>query len=66
MEYWDQFHYPMFFNATGHPALTIPLGLNDQGIAIAVQLVGPMFSEQRLIHFAKMIEKLHEGYVAPK
>lgn len=66
MEYWDQFHYPMFFNATGHPALTIPLGLNDQGLPIAVQLVGPMFSEQRLIHFAKMIEKLHEGYVAPK
>jgi Asp-tRNA(Asn)/Glu-tRNA(Gln) amidotransferase A subunit family amidase len=24
--YWDYFHYPMCFNATGHPALTIRWG----------------------------------------
>ncbi len=66
MEYWDHFHNAMFFNATGHPALTIPLGLNNEGLPIAVQLVGPLFSEQRLIHFAKMIEKMHDGYVAPQ
>ncbi|MBK9737573.1 MAG: amidase [Saprospiraceae bacterium] len=65
MEYWDHFHYTMCFNATGHPALTIPLGLNNEGLPIAVQIVGPMFSEKRLIHFAKLIQTLHEGYIAP-
>ncbi len=66
MEYWDHFHYAMCFNATGHPALTIPLGLDKNGLPIAVQLVGPMFSEKRLIHFAKLIQSLHEGYIRPK
>ena len=62
LEYWDHFHYTMIFNATGHPALTIPLGLNEQGLPVAVQLVGPMFSEKRLIHFARLIQSLHQGY----
>lgn len=66
MEYWDHFHYTMCFNATGHPALTIPLGLNQDGLPIAVQIVGPMFSEKQLIHFAKLIEPLHEGFIPPK
>ena len=66
MEYWDHFHYSMCFNATGHPALTIPLGLNKEGLPIAVQVVGPLFSEKRLIHFAKLIQPLHEGFVKPK
>lgn len=65
LKYWDHFHYSMCFNATGHPALTVPLGLNEEGLPIAVQVVGPMFSEARLIHFAKMIRPLHEGYIAP-
>lgn len=66
LEYWDHFHYTMCFNATGHPALTIPLGLNKDGLPIAVQIVGPLFSEKRLIHFAKLIQPLHEGFVKPK
>jgi amidase len=66
MEYWDHFHYTMCFNATGHPALSIPLGLNSDGLPVSVQVVGPMFSEERLIHFGKMIQHLHEGFVAPK
>jgi len=66
MEYWDHFHYAMCFNATGHPALTIPLGLSSEGLPIAVQVVGPMYSEKRLIHFARLIQSLHQGYIRPK
>lgn len=66
MEYWDHFHYTMCFNATGHPALTIPLGLNKDGLPIAVQIVGPMYSEKKLIQFARLIEPLHAGYVMPQ
>lgn len=66
VDYWDNFLYPAPFNATGHPALTIPLGLNAEGMPIGVQVVGPLNSERRLIAFAKLIEPLHTGFVKPK
>lgn len=65
VDYWDNFLYPAPFNATGHPALTIPLGLNAEGMPIGVQVVGPLNSERRLIAFAKLIEPLHTGFVKP-
>lgn len=66
VDYWDNFLYPVVFNATGHPALTIPLGMNAEGLPIGVQVVGPMNSEKRLIAFAKLIEPLHTGFVKPQ
>ncbi len=66
VDYWDNFLYPAAFNATGHPALTVPLGLNAEGLPIGVQIVGPMNSEKRLIKFAKLIEPLHTGFVKPE
>ncbi len=66
VDYWDNFLYPVVFNATGHPALTVPLGLNAEGVPVAVQIVGPMNSEKRLIKFAKLIEPLHTGFVKPE
>ena len=66
VDYWDNFLYPVVFNATGHPALAIPLGLNAEGIPIGVQIVGKMNSEKQLIKFARLIEPLHDGFVRPK
>ncbi|MBK8465382.1 MAG: amidase [Chloracidobacterium sp.] len=66
VDYWDNFLYPVVFNATGHPALTIPLGLNREGLPVGVQVVGPMYSEKQLIAFAKLIEPLHDGFVRPQ
>lgn len=65
INYWDYFYYPVCFNATGHPALTIPMGLNRDGLPIALQIVGPLNSERRLIAFARMIEPLHAGFEKP-
>lgn len=56
----------MAFNVTGYPALTVPLGLDDSGLPLAVQVVGPRYSERPLIAFAKLIERLHEGHVSPR
>jgi amidase len=66
INYWDYFYYPTCFNATGHPALTIPMGLNREGLPLALQIAGPLNSERRLIEFARMIEPLHEGFVKPR
>jgi amidase len=65
IDYSDYFKYPLVFNVTGHPALTIPLGLDDAGLPLAVQVVGPKYSEPTLITFARLIAPLHQGYVRP-
>ncbi len=64
--YYDYFHYCMCTNLTGHPSLAIPLGLNQNGLPISIQLIGPMYSEERLIHFAKQIQHLHDDFIPPK
>jgi len=44
------------FNVTGHPALVVPLGHTEEGLPIGVQLVGPLWSEPVLFHFAQLIQ----------
>lgn len=65
INYFDYFYYPLCFNVTGHPAVTIPMGLNRDGLPIALQVVGPLRSERRLLEFARLIEPLHTGFVRP-
>ncbi len=44
------------FNATGQPAITIPVGLDSNGLPIGVQLVGRTAAETTLISLAAQIE----------
>lgn len=55
--------YNACFNASGHPALAIPLGLDKEGLPVGVQVVGPYWSEPDLLHFAKLVSKHTEGFV---
>jgi aspartyl-tRNA(Asn)/glutamyl-tRNA(Gln) amidotransferase subunit A len=45
------------FNLTGQPALTVPCALTEQGLPIAVQLVGRPFAEETLLHVAHVLER---------
>ncbi|MBI1306970.1 MAG: hypothetical protein GC181_10245 [Bacteroidetes bacterium] len=60
------FPYSIVFAATGHPAVTIPLGLNSEGMPIGVQIVGKYYSEPELLHFTKLLEQLLPGFQKPK
>ena len=51
---WCPYLYP--FNLTGNPALSVPVGLSQEGFPVGMQLVGPWFSEKRLFEIAKYIE----------
>jgi len=53
-------------NATGHPTLSVPMGLNDKGLPVGLQIVGPMHSEEELLHLALLLEPLVPGFIAPK
>ncbi len=43
------------FNLTGHPVVNVPADLAD-GLPIGMQLVGPAFSEPRLLEIASAVE----------
>ena len=57
--------YVACFNASGNPSITIPLGLGEEGLPIGVQIVGKYWSEPELIHFAKKVTAMTEGFVQP-
>lgn len=53
------------FNASGHPAMNIPLGLGAEGLPLGVQIVGPYWSERELLAFSKLATELTGGFQKP-
>jgi Asp-tRNA(Asn)/Glu-tRNA(Gln) amidotransferase A subunit family amidase len=52
---------PIFNNPwsmTGNPAVSLPSGLSESGLPLAIQLVGPSFAEGRLLAIAQWCESL--------
>jgi amidase len=49
--------YSGLFNVTGQPAITIPMGLADDGLPVAVQLVGRPLGEDTLLQVAAQLEQ---------
>jgi Asp-tRNA(Asn)/Glu-tRNA(Gln) amidotransferase A subunit family amidase len=52
----------VFANLAGLPALTVPAGVDDDGLPVGVQIVGPRWSEVRLLDVAATLE---EGGILP-
>ena len=50
------FPYTMPFNLTGHPAITLPVGLATDGLPLAVQLVGRFRRDADLLRLAATLE----------
>ena len=46
------------FNVTGHPALSVPVGLGSDGMPLAVQVVGRSFDEATVLQVGQAIEAL--------
>lgn len=53
---WYPYTFP--FNLTGHPAISIPCGKTDQGLPIALQIVGKWHSDRTVLAVAALAEKL--------
>lgn len=51
---WGAPLYP--FNLTAHPALSVPAGFTADGLPVGLQLVGPWFGEEKLLHLASLLE----------
>lgn len=65
VSYLNYAPYTTILNPIESPAITIPLGLNKNGLPIAVQIIGPLFSEPELLYFAKLLKPLTPGFVRP-
>lgn len=48
--------YPL--NVTGHPAMSVPIGRGEHNLPIGMQLIGPYYSETRLLSLAQGLEDL--------
>ena len=48
--------YTQLFNASGHPAISLPLHWNEAGLPIGVQLAAPYGDEGRLLRVAAQLE----------
>ena len=53
---WLPFTYP--FNASGHPAASIPCGWSSDGLPIGMQIVGNRFDELSVLQVSKVFEDL--------
>ena len=49
-------------NFTGHPAISIPCGFTRDGLPVAIQLIGPRWSEARLLAIALAYEEATEWH----
>jgi aspartyl-tRNA(Asn)/glutamyl-tRNA(Gln) amidotransferase subunit A len=50
--------YTIPYNASGHPAISVPCGMSTDGLPIGLQIVGPWHGEAQLLAVAAAIEAL--------
>jgi amidase len=51
--------FTALINATGQPAISLPLGWSEEGLPIGVQLVAPLGREDVLLRVASQLEQAH-------
>lgn len=49
--------FTVLFNATGQPALSLPLSMSSDGLPIGVQLIGRMCEEAVLFRVASQLDR---------
>ena len=55
--YWESGRLLTAINVPALPALAVPAGLDANGLPIGIQLVGPLWSEMRLLAIARELER---------
>lgn len=60
----DQYTVPA--SMAGLPAVSFPCGLDEDGLPIGIQLVGPAFCEKRLLEVVKCCEVMAGGFPRPE
>jgi aspartyl-tRNA(Asn)/glutamyl-tRNA(Gln) amidotransferase subunit A len=60
---WTPFTYP--FNMTRQPAAVVPCGVTAAGLPAAIQIVGPLYADARVLRAARALERAFPFRRAP-
>jgi amidase len=63
--YWTPERHTQPANLTGGPAISLPAGLDADGLPIGVQLVGDRWQDERLLAIARSVEPIAGGFLRP-
>lgn len=63
--YMDWLRFAFLATTTGLPAISVPIGFDEQGIPLAIQLIGPHRGEARLLAVARAVERAVGGPFPP-
>lgn len=47
------------------PATSAPIGFTKDGLPVGVQIIGPQYGDKTCLHFARLLEKEYQAFVAP-
>jgi amidase len=56
----------IIFNVTGHPTVTLPIGLTSARLPVGVQLIGRKWHEMALLNTAEQLAGQTRGYQPPR
>jgi aspartyl-tRNA(Asn)/glutamyl-tRNA(Gln) amidotransferase subunit A len=56
--------YTISANLAGVPGISIPAGLDSDGLPIGLQILTPNFTEDKLLRIARMYEKQTDHHLA--
>lgn len=65
VRYDRQLVYPALATLTGQPATAFPVGLNQLGLPVGLQVIGPYLEDRTPIHFAALVARELGGYSRP-
>jgi len=65
VRFLDLFHWAGLPVLPGLPATSFPLGLDDEGLPVSAQAVGPYLEDHTTIAFAQLLEEAYGGFIAP-
>jgi amidase len=57
--------YPMWAIFTGQPATAFPAGLDERGLPVGLQAIGPYLEDRTTLRFAQLLEREWHGFERP-
>ncbi|MCP4237329.1 MAG: amidase, partial [Aestuariibacter sp.] len=63
--YMDWLRFAFLATTTGLPAISVPVGLSNNGMPVGMQLIGPARGEAKLLAAARIVEQATGGPLGP-